>query len=114
MRQKITTARPRAQRGTSLIVAAFLAAGLIAGIALLVVADRRAGGPEQPGQQTARTVLPPGAETAHAGGIHVERAAVDQGRVPLDTPVGQTFRLRNVGGEPVTLGKARVEVLEGC
>jgi hypothetical protein len=125
MKQKFAAPRPRprrpaargARRGAGPIVAALLAAGLIAGIALLVVVDRRAGRPApsgQPAQQTARTILPPGAETAHVAGILVDRASVDQGRVPLDTPVTQTFRLHNVGDELVSLGRARVEVLEGC
>ncbi len=47
-------------------------------------------------------------------GVHVAAPSVDFGRVPLDTPVSHTFVLSNGGAEPVVVGAARIETLEGC
>jgi hypothetical protein len=52
--------------------------------------------------------------TASAVGVEVSEASVDFGHVPLNMPVGRTFVLRNTGSERVSLGKTRIEVVEGC
>jgi len=52
--------------------------------------------------------------TASAGGVEVAESSVDLGRVPLNTPVDRTFVLRNTGSERVSLGKIKIEALEGC
>jgi hypothetical protein len=49
-----------------------------------------------------------------AAGVEVDMASVDLGSVPLDTAVEHKFRLRNTGEERATLGRVRIEVLEGC
>ncbi len=47
-------------------------------------------------------------------GVAVEAPWVDHGRVPLDTPVGHEWLLRNTGPVTVSLGEASIETLEGC
>ncbi|MBE0607867.1 MAG: hypothetical protein IH609_00665 [Dehalococcoidia bacterium] len=47
-------------------------------------------------------------------GVQVDEPSVNLGRQPLSTAVEKTFTLRNTGGTPVTLGRAGIEVLEGC
>lgn len=47
-------------------------------------------------------------------GIEVAQPAVNLGVQPLDTPVNHEFRLRNTGSTPVTLGRASIQVLQGC
>ncbi len=65
---------------------------------------------------TAGTAAPsPAASgTAVAAGVQALDPSVDLGRVPLNTTVKHAFRLQNVGAAPATLGRARIEVLEGC
>ena len=47
-------------------------------------------------------------------GVQVDEPVVNLGRQPLNTPVDRTFKLRNTGSTPVTLGRANIEVVEGC
>ncbi len=53
---------------------------------------------------------------AYTGGprLAVDKASVDEGAVAYGHEVQATFRLRNVGDEPVALGSAEVKTLEGC
>ncbi len=47
--------------------------------------------------------------------LSVDRTTIDFGKVPLDVPVKATFKLQNVGDEPLTLkGEPRVELVQGC
>jgi hypothetical protein len=46
--------------------------------------------------------------------VLVQQPSVDLGRVPLNTPESHTFELKNTGATPVSVGKTRIEVLEGC
>jgi hypothetical protein len=47
--------------------------------------------------------------------LSVDRATIDFGKVPLDVPVKATFKLQNVGDQPLTLkGEPRVELVQGC
>ena len=53
-------------------------------------------------------------EPVVVAGVQVDEPSVNLGRQPLSTAVEKTFKLRNTGGTPVTLGRAGIEVLEGC
>ncbi len=57
---------------------------------------------------------PPPDAVDRAVGVEVDMASIDLGSVPLNTAVEHKFRLRNTGEERATLGKVRIEVLEGC
>ena len=47
--------------------------------------------------------------------LGVDRTTIDFGKVPLDKPVRATFRLKNVGDQPLTIkGEPRVELVKGC
>lgn len=47
-------------------------------------------------------------------GVEVLQPVADAGRVALNTAVQREWRLRNTGTTPITLGRAYIEVLEGC
>ena len=47
-------------------------------------------------------------------GVEVLEPISDAGRVPLNTPVERTWRLRNTGTVAVKLGRPGIQVLEGC
>ncbi len=47
-------------------------------------------------------------------GVEVPDPAVNLGLQPLNTGVNHAFRLRNTSSTAVTLGKANIEVLQGC
>jgi hypothetical protein len=66
------------------------------------------------GTSSSAAQIPPLDGAARVAGVEVVQAAFDAGRVPLNTAVERVFRLRNTGNTPVTLGKASIEVLEGC
>jgi hypothetical protein len=100
----------REPRPVGLAVAA-IAIAVIALLAVVIGIQRR-GGDDGPAASTERPAM--GQGPAQTAAISVDRAVVDAGRVPLNTPIQQEFRLRNTGDEAVTLGRARVEVLEGC
>lgn len=84
------------------VVVVLLAVGAGAGVWLA------AGGDEAPGLSEDY------AGTAMAGGVEVLRPAIDLGRQPLDLPVSHTFVLTNTNERAVQLGKANIEVLDGC
>ena len=47
--------------------------------------------------------------------LAVDRTAIDEGYVKFDTPVHETFRLTNVGNQPLQIqGKPQVELVQGC
>ena len=47
--------------------------------------------------------------------LAVDRTSVDEGYVKLDTPIRTTFRLRNIGDQPLQiLAEPWVELIEGC
>ena len=47
--------------------------------------------------------------------LQVDRTTVDEGYVKYDVPVRSTFRLRNVGDQPLKiLETPRVELAQGC
>lgn len=53
-------------------------------------------------------------EPVLVAGVRVDEPSVNLGRQPLNTAVERTFKLRNTGSTSVTLGRANIEVLEGC
>lgn len=46
--------------------------------------------------------------------LAVDQQEVDHGEVAYNHPVEATFRLKNVGDQPLDLGKPEVEILDGC
>ena len=59
----------------------------------------------------------PAAAPEHSGApkLKVDQPVIDEGAVKINTPVRTTFRLSNVGDEPLTiLGEPQVELIEGC
>ena len=58
------------------------------------------------------TQLPTG--PVRVAGVEVLEPVSDAGRVPLNTPVERTWRLRNTGTVAVKLGRPGIQVLEGC
>ena len=47
--------------------------------------------------------------------LAVDQTEINEGYVKLDIPVRTTFRLKNVGGQPLhILGQPAVELIEGC
>jgi hypothetical protein len=59
----------------------------------------------------------PPASPAVAGAprLAVDRTAVDEGYVKFGTPVHETFRLSNLGSQPLQiLGQPQVELVQGC
>ena len=76
---------------------------IIIGVVLAATAGRGASGASSPAQVTGRPKLA------------VDRQQIDFGKVPLDKPVKATFKLSNVGDQPLALqGIPVVEVKQGC
>ena len=46
--------------------------------------------------------------------LAVDQAVVDEGYVQYDVPVRTTFRLSNIGDQPLKIEAAPVELVEGC
>ena len=69
-----------------------------------------------PGPMGGRTMPTPGQsfDTAGAGGITVEGARIEMGRVPLNTTVTPTWRLHNPTSQPIAIGQPRATVVTGC
>jgi hypothetical protein len=58
---------------------------------------------------------PAPSSVAGAPRLAIDRTAVDEGYVKFGTPVHETFRLSNVGNQPLQiLGNPRVELVQGC
>lgn len=68
------------------------------------------------GQNTADTAPAAWSAAAYQGGprLAVDRELVDAGSVPYGTKVQATFRLKNVGDQPIQLQPPDVQTLEGC
>ncbi len=47
-------------------------------------------------------------------GVEVLQPVADAGRVALNTAVKREWLLHNTGTTPISLGRANIEVLEGC
>ncbi len=101
--------RPR-RRARVLVAAAVL---LVTAVLVVVIALPRFGDGGSSDAPAAELLLPEG--PARAGPVVVEEPVVDLGHVPLDFPVQHVFRLVNVSGERVQLGRPGfADVLEGC
>jgi hypothetical protein len=54
-------------------------------------------------------------EVAGAPRLAVDQEVIDEGYIKLNNTIRTTFRLRNVGDEPLhILGEPAVELVEGC
>ena len=54
-------------------------------------------------------------EVAGAPKLAVDQSVIYEGDVKLNTPVRTTFRLSNVGDQPLAIrGEPQVELIEGC
>lgn len=112
-------ARPR-RRGTTfpVVVIAGMAALVVIGFAVQFLNSspgERGGGSAA---VAADIFTPDGSviskEPVLVAGVQVDEPSVNLGRQPLNTAVERTFKLRNTGSTSVTLGRANIEVLEGC
>lgn len=103
-------AKPRASQPARVNPLFLGVGGLVAAIALLVVAVLSS--------QNGGTGSAPAAFTpTYTGGPRVEVAqeVFDYGAVKLNTPVETVFRVRNVGDAPLEiLGEPQVRLVEGC
>jgi len=54
--------------------------------------------------------------SSYTGGprLAVDRTLIDQGSVAYNHEVRATYRLKNVGDQPLTLQQPTVEIAEGC
>ena len=57
---------------------------------------------------------PISSEPLTVAGVEASERAVNLGLQPLNTGVAHEFKLRNTSSTAVTLGKANIEVLQGC
>ena len=46
--------------------------------------------------------------------LAVDKTSIDEGSVPYMQQVDAVYKLKNVGDQPLTLGKPKVSVKEGC
>ena len=54
-------------------------------------------------------------EIAGSPRLTVDQTVIDEGEVKLNTQLRTTFRLKNVGDQPLRiLGEPQVELVEGC
>lgn len=54
-------------------------------------------------------------EVVGAPRLAVDQEVIDEGYIKLDNTIRTTFRLRNVGDQPLhILGEPAVELVEGC
>ncbi|MBE0607866.1 MAG: hypothetical protein IH609_00660 [Dehalococcoidia bacterium] len=68
--------------------------------------------PEDEGATSSAVSLPDG--PVEVMGVEVLQPVADAGRVALNTAVKREWLLHNTGTTPITLGRANIEVLEGC
>ena len=59
-----------------------------------------------------RPAVPP--QQVGAPKLAVDQQIVDEGYVQYDVPVRTTFRLSNVGDQPLEIVEAPVQLVEGC
>jgi hypothetical protein len=85
---------------------------LVTGVLAAAIALPRLGDGGSGDAPAAELLLPEG--PARAGPVVVEEPVADLGHVPLNFLVRHVFRLVNVSGERVQLGRPRVVVLDGC
>ena len=101
--------RPSVRRPKLLaVVGGGTAVVLVIVLAIAILANRSAdgGGPASRGTAVA---------AAHTvGGVEVQAASVDLGRVPLNKQITHNFVVKNTNAGTVQLGVPAIEVLDGC
>jgi len=76
---------------------------IIIGVVLFALTGRGSSGTSSPAQVTGQAKLA------------VDQQKIDFGKVPLDIPIKATFKLSNVGDQPLQiLNQPVVEVKQGC
>jgi hypothetical protein len=94
---------PPKRNGLPLYLAGGALLVIIIGVVLWALAGRGSSGTSSPAQVTGQPKLA------------VDRQQIDFGKVPLNIPVKATFKLSNVGDQPLALqGIPVVEVKQGC
>lgn len=100
--RKVKTLPPK-RRSLPLYVAGGALLVIVIGVVLLSNLGRGASGTGSPAQVSGRPKLA------------VDREQIDFGKVPLDVPVKATFKLSNVGDQPLQIvSQPVVEVKQGC
>ena len=100
---KANTVRPPKRNTLPLFLAGGALLVIIIGIVLLTNLGRGSSGSSSPVQVAGQPKL------------LLNREQIDFGRVPLDIPVKATFKLSNVGDQPLQiLNQPVVEVKQGC
>ena len=99
----------------------FLLGGVVIGALVVVTAAVALAGAlsgDDGDDTTGANTAPTGAwsATPFVGGprLAVNQRDIDHGDVPYNHAVEATYRLRNVGDQPLTLGTPTVNILEGC
>jgi len=94
---------PPKRTGLPLYLAGGALLVIIIGVVLWALAGRGSSGTSVPAQVSGKPSLA------------VDREQIDFGKVPLDIPVKATFKLSNVGDQPLQIvGQPLVEVKQGC
>ena len=111
-RKALAARKKGGQGGVILLVVAGV---LVVALALVAAALLPRGGGESHEGHQGREVAAP-EPSLRVGPLEVSATEADLGKVPLDTWVNYTFRLRNASEKPVTITLPRegVETLEGC
>jgi hypothetical protein len=90
----------------------------VALVALVVILASRGGDGDRPsdGSQLTNDAAATWSTASYSGGprLAVDRTAIDAGNVAYEQPVQATYRVKNVGDAPLTLGTPTVSILEGC
>ena len=100
---KANTARPPRRSALPFYLGGGALLVIMIGIVLLTNLGRGSSASSSPAQATGQPKLA------------VDREQIDFGKVPLDIPVKATFKLSNVGDQPLQiLNQPVVEVKQGC
>ena len=92
--------------------------GAVAGVVVLLVvyAVAGGGGNGDSSAQVAETPSDPSKGQPFEGGprLYFPVASMDLGQIPLMASVSESFDLRNVGDQPLSIEDVQVTMLEGC
>ena len=110
--------RPRRRRITVPVVAAAVMVALVVAGFAVRFSSSESGTTTAASAVAADIFAPDGSviskDPVLVAGVRVDEPSVNLGRQPLNTAVERTFKLRNTGSTSVTLGRANIEVIEGC
>jgi hypothetical protein len=112
--------RTRRHRNLAPLATWTLIAAAAGAVAFLVVYAATSGGGSGANTdfsaQTAKMPSDPAKGQPFQGGprLYFPVASMDLGQVPFDTPVSDSFDLRNVGDAPLSIQDVQVNMLEGC